>query len=141
MKGIESVRGYQEEIIEAIPSTIIVVNMWLEVLYVNRNFYVKSFPKWERDVLGERLNRVIPPMLIEKTGIIDKIHEVFLTGVPFDGDQIRYPGGMFYFYKIYHLTFRLRIIKSQSDKNNPNRKFLLKFNIKLRNRTRKTNLY
>lgn len=46
-----------------------------------------------------------------------------------------------YFYKIYHLTFRLRIIKSQSDKNNPNRKFLLKFNIKLRNRTRKTNLY
>jgi two-component system sensor histidine kinase VicK len=77
--------------------------MWLEVLYVNRNFYVKSFPKWERDVLGERLNRVIPPMLIEKTGIIDKIHEVFLTGVPFDGDQIRYPGGMFYFYKIYPL--------------------------------------
>ena len=103
MKGIESVRGYQEEIIEAIPSTIIVVNRSLEVLYANRNYYVKSVAKRERDVLGERLSRVIPSMLIEKTGIIDKIREVFLTGVPFDGDQIRYPGGMFYFYKIYPL--------------------------------------
>jgi len=103
MKGIESVRGYQEEIIEAIPSTIIVVNRSLEVLYANKNYYAKSVAKRERDVLGERLSRVIPPMLIEKTGIIDKIREVFLTGVPFDGDQIRYPGGMFYFYKIYPL--------------------------------------
>lgn len=103
MKGIESVRGYQEEIIEAIPSTIIVVNRGLEVLYANRNYYAKSVAKRERDVLGERLSRVIPSMLIEKTGIIDKIREVFLTGVPFDGDQIRYPGGMFYFYKIYPL--------------------------------------
>jgi signal transduction histidine kinase len=103
MKGIESVRGYQEEIIEAIPSTIIVVNRSLEVLYANQNYYAKSVAKRERDVLGERLSRVIPPMLIEKTGIIDKIREVFLTGVPFDGDQIRYPGGMFYFYKIYPL--------------------------------------
>jgi len=103
MKGIESVLGYQEEIIEAIPSTIIVVNRRLEVLYVNKNYYVKSIPKRERDVLGERLSRVIPSTLIEKTGIIDKIREVFLTGIPFDGDQIRYPGGMFYFYKIYPL--------------------------------------
>ena len=103
MKGIESVQGYQEEIIEAIPSTIIVVNRRLEVLYANRNYYAKSVAKRERDVLGERLSRVIPSMLIEKTGIIDKIREVFLTGIPFDGDQIRYPGGMFYFYKIYPL--------------------------------------
>jgi signal transduction histidine kinase len=103
MKGIESVRGYQEEIIEAIPSTIIVVNRRLEVLYANRNYYAKSVAKRERDVLGERLSRVIPSKLIEKTGIVDKIREVFLTGIPFDGDQIRYPGGMFYFYKIYPL--------------------------------------
>ncbi|MCX6668996.1 MAG: ATP-binding protein [Methanothrix sp.] len=104
MKGIESVRGYQEEIIEAIPSTIIVVNRSLEVLYANRNYYAKSSAKRERDVLGERLSRVIPQMLIEKTRIDDKIREVFLTGAPFDGDQLRYPGGMFYFYKIYPLN-------------------------------------
>jgi len=53
--------------------------------------------------LGERLSRVIPQMLIDKTKIDDKIREVFLTGIPFDGDQLRYPGGMFYFYKIYPL--------------------------------------
>jgi len=103
MKGIESVRGYQEEIIEAIPSTIIVVNRSLEVLYANRNYYAKSFAKREKDVLGERLSRVIPQMLIEKTRIDDKIREVFLTEAPFEGDQLRYPGGLFYFYKIYPL--------------------------------------
>ena len=67
MKGIESVRGYQEEIIEAIPSTIIVVNRSLEVLYANRNYYAKSFAKSEKDILGERLSRVLSSMLIEKT--------------------------------------------------------------------------
>jgi len=103
MKGIESVRGYQEEIIEAIPSTIIVVNRSMEVLYANKNYYAKSYAKRERDVLGERLSRVIPQMLMENTRIDEKIREVFLTGTPFDGDQLRYPGGMFYFYKIYPL--------------------------------------
>ena len=102
MKGIESVRGYQEEIIEAIPSTIIVVNRSLGA-YANKNYYAKSVAKRERDVLGERLSRSNSAMLIEKTGIIDKIQR----GVPhlgsFDGDQIRYPGGLFYFYKIYRL--------------------------------------
>ena len=102
MIGIEAVRGYQEDIIEAIPSTIIVVNRSLEILYANRNYYAKSGKK-DRDVTGERLTRAFPQMLIEKTRIDDKIREVFLRGEPFDGDQLRYPGGMFYFYKIYPL--------------------------------------
>jgi len=102
MMGIEAVRGYQEDIIEAIPSTIIVVNRNLEILYANRNYYVKS-GKRDRNVIGERLSRAFPQMLIEKTRIDDKIREVFLRGEPFDGDQLRYPGGMFYFYKIYPL--------------------------------------
>ncbi len=102
MKGIESVRGYQEDIIETIPSTIIVVNRNLEILYANRNYYAKSI-KRERDVIGEKLSRVFPQILIEKTRIEDKIREVFLTGAPYEGDQLRYPGGLFYFYKIYPL--------------------------------------
>jgi len=32
-----------------------------------------------------------------------KIGDVFSTGEPFDGEQIRYPGGRFYFYRIYPL--------------------------------------
>lgn len=102
MKGIESVRGYQEDIIETIPSTIIVVNRSLEILYANRNYYSKSGER-ERDVIGKKLSRAFPQMLIEKTRIDDKIREVFLTGVPYEGDQLKYPGGMFYFYKIHPL--------------------------------------
>lgn len=102
MKGIESVIGYQEDIIETIPSTILVVNRDLDILYANRNYYVKS-GKRERDVVGERLSRVFPQMLIEKTNIKEKIENVFYSGVPFDGDQLRYPDGMFYFYRIYPL--------------------------------------
>ncbi|NPV63343.1 MAG: PAS domain-containing sensor histidine kinase [Methanotrichaceae archaeon] len=99
MKGIESVHGYQEDIIETIPSTILVVNRNLEILYANKNYYLKS-GKRERDAVGERLCRVFPHVLMEKTNIEEKIKDVFQTGIPFDGEQLRYPDGMFYFYRI-----------------------------------------
>jgi PAS domain S-box-containing protein len=102
MKGFEYVKGYQEDIIETIPSTIIVVNESLKILYANRNYYLKSGMK-ERDVIGEKLSRVFPQILIGRTQIEEKIRDVFLTGKPSDGDQLRYPGGIFYFYKIYPL--------------------------------------
>lgn len=102
MKGIESVQGYQENIIETIPSTILVVDRRQEILYANRNYYAKSGNN-EREILGERLSRVFSQMLMEKTRLDEKIEEVFLTGMPFEGDQLRYPGGLFYFYKIYPL--------------------------------------
>ncbi len=102
MKGIESVRIYQEDIIETIPSTIIVVDRNLKITYVNRNCYAKS-GKNERDILGERLSCIFPQMLMEKTKLDEKVEEVFLTGIPFEGNQLKYPGGLFYFYKIYPL--------------------------------------
>jgi PAS domain S-box-containing protein len=102
MKGIESVREYQEDIIESIPSTIIVLDRGLKILYANRNYYTKS-AKRERDVVGERIERVFSPLLINKAKIDDKIRRVFETGVPFSGGQLRYPGGLFFFYKIHPL--------------------------------------
>lgn len=102
MKGIEFVRAYQEDIIEAIPSTIIVLDMGLKILYANKNYYVKSGKK-EREVMGERLERVFSQVLIEKTRIDEKIRQVFNTGIPFSGGQLRYPGGLFFFYKIHPL--------------------------------------
>ncbi len=102
MKGIEAVRAYQEEIIESIPSSIIVLDRGLKILYANRNYYVKSGKK-EREVVGERLERVFSSMLIEKTSIDEKIRRVFDTGSPSSGEQLRYPGGLFFFYKIHPL--------------------------------------
>lgn len=102
MKGIEAVRAYQEEIIESIPSSIIVLDGGLKILYANRNYYVKSGKK-EWEVVGERLQRVFSSMLIEITGIDEKIRRVFDTGIPFSGEQLRYPGGLFFFYKIHPL--------------------------------------
>jgi PAS domain S-box-containing protein len=102
MKGIEFVRAYQEDIIESIPSTIIVLDKGLKILYANRNYYIKSGKK-EREVVGERLERVFSQMLIEKTRIDEKIRQVFVTGIPFNGGQLRYPGGLFFFYKIHPL--------------------------------------
>jgi PAS domain S-box-containing protein len=102
MKGIEFVREYQEDIIESIPSTIIILDRGLKILYANRNYYVKSGKK-ERDVVGERLDRVFSQMLIEKTRIDEKIRRVFETGIAFSGEQLRYPGGLFFFYKIHPL--------------------------------------
>jgi PAS domain S-box-containing protein len=102
MKGIESVRGYQEDIIESIPSTIIIVDRNLDILYANRNYYVKSGKK-EKDTIGERLIRVFSQTPLERAGIEEKVKEVFRLGYPFDGGRLRYPGGLFFFYKIYPL--------------------------------------
>ncbi len=102
MKGIEAVRAYQEEIIESIPSTIIVLDRGLVILYANKNYYLKSGKK-EREVMGQRLDRVFSQALIEKTGIDEKIRQAFNTGIPFSGGQLRYPGGLFFFYKIHPL--------------------------------------
>ncbi len=102
MKGVEAIRAYQEDIIESIPSTIIILDTGLKILYANRNYYVKSGKK-EREVVGERLNRVFSQVLIEKTRIDEKIRQVFDTGIPFSGGQLRYPGGLFFFYKIHPL--------------------------------------
>lgn len=102
MKGIEAVRAYQEEIIESIPSSIIVLDKGLKILYANRNYYIKSGKK-EREVVGERLERFFSSMLIEKTRVDEKIRQVFDTGIPFSGGQLKYPGGLFFFYKIHPL--------------------------------------
>ncbi len=110
MKGIEAVRAYQEEIIESIPSSIIVLDRGLKILYANRNYYVKSGKK-EREVVGERLERVFSSMLIEKTRLDEKVRRVFDTGSPFSGEQLRYPGGLFFFYKIHPLKEADRSIR------------------------------
>jgi len=110
MKGIEAVRSYQEEIIESIPSTIIVLDRGLEILYANRNYYAKSGKK-EREVVGQKLDRVFSQMLIEKTGIDIKIRNVFNMGIPFSGGQLRYPGGLFFFYKVHPLKEADRSIR------------------------------
>jgi len=102
MKGIEVLRAYQEEIIESIPSTIIVLDRGLVILYANRNYYLKSGKK-EREVVGQRLDRVFSRALIEKTGMDEKIRQAFNTSIPFSGEQLRYPGGLFFFYKIHPL--------------------------------------
>jgi PAS domain S-box-containing protein len=100
LRGIELFRGYQEDIIETIPSTIIIVDRRLEVLYANRNFYLKSF-RTEKNVLGMHLSKIFSPVFMQR--LDGKISEVFSSGEPFDGEQIRYPGGRFYFYRIYPL--------------------------------------
>jgi PAS domain S-box-containing protein len=102
MKGIEILRAYQEEILESMPSTIIILDAGLKILYANKNFYIKSCKK-EREVVGEKLERIFSSTLIDKTRIDEKIRRVFDTGIPFSGEQLRYPGGLFFFYKIHPL--------------------------------------
>lgn len=100
MRGIEIVRGYQEDIIETIPSTIIIVDRRLEVLYANRNFYLKSF-RTEKNVIGMHLSKIFSPVFMQRLN--SRIEKVFSAGEPFDGEQIRYPEGRFYFYRIHPL--------------------------------------
>jgi len=102
MKGIEAVMGYQEDVIKSIPSSIIVVDRGLNILYANKNYYVKS-GKREKDVIGEKFVRVFSQTPLEKAKLGEKVKDVFRLGRPFEGGRLRFPGGLFFFFKIYPL--------------------------------------
>ena len=102
MMGIEAIRGYQEDVIKSIPSSIIVVNRDLNILYANKNYYVKS-GKREKDVIGEKFVRVFSQTPLEKAKLGEKVKDVFRLGHSFEGGRLRYPGGLFFFFKIYPL--------------------------------------
>lgn len=95
---IEYLREYHGEIIESLPSTVIILNRVGEILYANRNFYIASRKK-KKDVLGRKIGEVFPSDIMRRTKLDEHIKEVFRTGTSFEGKNLRYRQE-FYFYSI-----------------------------------------
>ncbi|MDI6917848.1 MAG: PAS domain-containing protein, partial [Thermoplasmatales archaeon] len=95
--------GIAEAVAEAIPSSALVVNKALEIVYVNQHYLTVSMRK-RREILGKRIDKVLPRVTFERMKLDKKISDVFRTGSAFEGGHA--PGerlGRIYFYRLHPL--------------------------------------
>ncbi len=95
-------------LLNAIPSSMLVVDEQLHIASVNRNFLERS-QRSEAGTLGRSLSDVFPPIILEHTDIERRIREVFSTGQPIRGQRMTYraPGIpiRIYYYSILPIAF------------------------------------
>lgn len=93
----------EQEIVAHIPSSILVMDTVLRVIFANENFLLKM-RKEEREVLGKRLNEIFPPAILHYTDLEGRARTVCLTAQPFEGGEMEYraPGlaARIYFYSL-----------------------------------------
>ena len=100
-----NVRLY-ETLLNAIPSSVLLVSRDLRIALASRNFLEKS-RRTEEQTLGRRLPEVFPPAILDHTRIVRRIQSVFDTNESTAGDKITYraPGGLMriYYYRVLPL--------------------------------------
>jgi len=92
-----------ETLLNAIPSSVLLVGRDLRIALTNRNFLEKS-RRTEQDTLDRRLPEVFPPAILDHTQIVRRIESVFDTHQATAGEKITYraPGGLMriYYYRV-----------------------------------------
>ena len=76
-------------LLDAIPSSMLVVDAQLRIASVNSNFLERS-QRTEAATLGLLLSEVFPPIILEHTDIERRIREVFKSGKPVRGQRMTY---------------------------------------------------
>lgn len=75
--------------LESIPSSVLLINRDLRVIFANRNFITKS-RRTQQDVIGQKLDQVLPEAIIEHIDITSKVREVFAKNQAIRGDRMTY---------------------------------------------------
>jgi len=95
--------------LESIPSSVLLINRDLRVIFANRNFITKS-RRTQHEVVAQKLEQVIPEAIIEHIDIASKVREVFQKNQPIRGDRMTYraPGIPIrtYYYSILPFAWR-----------------------------------
>lgn len=90
-------------LLQVIPSSILVIDHRLCVVFANQNFLVKS-RRQEPDILGNPLKDIFPEGICEQTDLLDQIREVLARQTPLPGRRMTYraPGvpSRTYFYRL-----------------------------------------
>jgi len=96
-----------ETLLNAIPSSVLLVGRDLRIALANRNFLEKS-RRTEEETLDRRLPEVFPPAILDHTKIVRRIERVFDTHHATAGEKITYraPGGLMriYYYRVLPLA-------------------------------------
>jgi len=103
----QEVESYYEMLyhllLEAIPSSVLLIDRGLRVISANRNFLEKSRRPAE-GTIGRRLEEIFPAVILDNLDIISRIQHVFESNQPTDGDRLTYrvPGVpmRYYYYRI-----------------------------------------
>ena len=90
-------------LLETIPSSVLLLNRDMRIMLANRNFYEKSL-RSASNTIGHRLEKVFPPIILDRMKIIDQIRQVFKSNQPTSGERMVYrtSGGTMriYYYRI-----------------------------------------
>lgn len=90
-----------DQIVESIPSSLVVIDQSLRIVSANRNFLTKARRRAQATV-GRRLADIFPDVLLHYTRIEQKIRDIFRTGQMLDGGKLLYsvpgvPNRMYYY--------------------------------------------
>ena len=103
---LETERRYEvlyHMLLEAIPSSILLVDREMCVVSANRNFLQKS-RRSAKQTIGRRLEEIIPSIIMDSVGIGRCVKEVFRSNQPTAGERMTYrvPGlpMRYYYYRV-----------------------------------------
>jgi PAS domain S-box-containing protein len=76
-------------LLDAIPSSVLMIDKSLNVISVNRNFLMKS-QRNKADTVGRPLAQVFPSVILENTGLENRIRNVFQSNLPIKAQKMTY---------------------------------------------------
>jgi PAS domain S-box-containing protein len=85
----ERYRTLYEMLLEAIPSSVLLIDQDLRIVSVNRNFLEKN-RRSLRDTIGHRLDQVFPAIIIDQMDFPGRISQVFQKNFSIKGERMTY---------------------------------------------------
>ena len=87
--GLKRSQDLFEMLLQAIPSSLLVIDRDLRVVSANKNFLAKN-RKGESEVIGKRLGELLPQAIVEHVDISGQVREVLQTQQPMKGKRMTY---------------------------------------------------
>lgn len=76
-------------LLDAIPSSVLLIDQHLRIVSANRNFLEKSL-KTKSNTIGQRLESVLPDVILDQLDISKRIRQVIEKNEPIRGDRMTY---------------------------------------------------
>ncbi len=87
--GAERYEKLYAMLLDAIPSSVLLIDAQLHVVSANRNFLEKA-RRAESDTLGQRIDAVFPPLILDHMDLARRVRNAFERGEPTRGERMTY---------------------------------------------------
>lgn len=78
-----------DTLLEAIPSSVLIMDLDLRIVLANRNFLQKNRMSHD-EVIGKQIERLLPQAMIDHTDIARKLRQVLTDNQPIYGERLTY---------------------------------------------------